>query len=135
MIWNYQAPEGAKDTHYSIMKGTKANLIIRQGAEQDYLTTLYVEPLEGIDKSDAESALRSALEKLSGKYSGIGLVPSKNGWEILIPDEFKIGHEAHFAQVTQAYLKYLEDGKLPKWEVPNMIAKYFVTSTGYKLSR
>ena len=135
VIWNYQAPEGAKDTHYSIMKGTKANLIIRQGAEQDYLTTLYVEPLAGIDKSEAESALRSALEKLSGNYSGIGLVPSKNGWEILIPDEFKIGHEAHFAQVTQAYLKYLEDGKLPKWEVPNMIAKYFVTSTGYKLSR
>ena len=32
VIWNYEAPEGAKDTHYSIMRGTISNLVIRQGA-------------------------------------------------------------------------------------------------------
>ena len=32
VIWNFQAPEGAGDTHFSIMRGTKANLVIRQGA-------------------------------------------------------------------------------------------------------
>ena len=42
VIWNYEAPEGAKDTHYSIMRGTKANLIIKQGAEEEYKATLYV---------------------------------------------------------------------------------------------
>ena len=26
VIWNYKAPEGTGDTHYSIMRGTKANL-------------------------------------------------------------------------------------------------------------
>ena len=34
VVWSYQAPEGTGDTHYSIMRGTKANLVIRQGAEQ-----------------------------------------------------------------------------------------------------
>ena len=38
VTWAYKAPEGAGDTHYSIMRGTKANLIIRQGAEQQYQT-------------------------------------------------------------------------------------------------
>ena len=32
VIWNYMAPEGTGDTHYSIMHGTNADLIIRQGA-------------------------------------------------------------------------------------------------------
>ena len=35
VLWNYQAPEGAKDTHYAIMRGTKANIVIRQGKEQN----------------------------------------------------------------------------------------------------
>ncbi len=32
VIWNYKAPEGAGDTHYSIMRGTNANLIIKAGS-------------------------------------------------------------------------------------------------------
>jgi hypothetical protein len=56
-------------------------------------------------------------------------------WRINIPDEFKIGHEAHFAQVTQNYLRYLEQGKLPDWEIPNMIAKYYTTIEGYKMAK
>ena len=47
VTWAYKAPEGAGDTHYSIMRGTKANLIIRQGAEQNYKPTLYIEPVAG----------------------------------------------------------------------------------------
>src|SRR6476661_1723668 len=32
--WQFDAPPGRGDTHYSIMRGTKANLMIQQGAEQ-----------------------------------------------------------------------------------------------------
>src|SRR5690606_32730549 len=44
VIWNYQAPEGTGDTHFSIMKGSKANLVIRQGKEQNFKPVLYIEP-------------------------------------------------------------------------------------------
>lgn len=135
VIWNYEAPEGTGDTHYSIMRGSLANLIIRQGAEQNYKTTLYVEPV-GETPAGYEQALAKAVkETLAAKYPGLDLKPSANGWEIIIPDEYKVGHEAHFAQVTEKFLQYLEEGKLPEWEVPNMIAKYFVTTSGYRLSR
>ena len=30
VLWNFEAPPGAGDTHFSIMRGTKANLIIRR---------------------------------------------------------------------------------------------------------
>jgi predicted dehydrogenase len=45
VIWNFQAPEGTGDTHYSIMRGTKCNLTIKQGEEEGYKPQLYIEAL------------------------------------------------------------------------------------------
>jgi hypothetical protein len=53
----------------------------------------------------------------------------------VIPASYREGHEAHFARVTEKYLGYLKTGKLPEWEVPNMIAKYYTTTEALKLSR
>ena len=135
VIWNYEAPEGAKDTHYSIMRGTNANLIIRQGAEEDYKATLYVEKTgKGTDEAFL-NAVKKAIEDLQGKYPGLAVNQSGGNIVIDIPEKYKAGHEAHFTQVTEKYLQYLKEGKLPEWEVPNMIAKYYTTTKGYELSR
>ena len=69
VIWNFQAPEGSADTHYSMMRGTKANLIIRQGKEENYRPVLYVK-LIGSAESDLEKAVK---ETLQAKYPGIEL--------------------------------------------------------------
>ncbi len=57
------------------------------------------------------------------------IVPEYNNKNLreIIHQGYRIGHEAHFAQVTKKYLQYLEQGKLPDWEVPNMITKYYTT--------
>ena len=136
VIWNFQAPEGAGDTHFSIMRGTKANLVIRQGAAEKYRPVLYVEPLPNVDRSSAEAALKAAIASLnSGKFKGLSYEATDKGWKIVIPESYNVGHEAHFAQVTEKYLQYLTQGKLPEWEVPNMLAKYYVTTKAYELSR
>jgi hypothetical protein len=54
---------------------------------------------------------------------------------LIIPAEYKVTHEAHFAQVTEKYLGFLKDGKLPEWEVPNMITKYYTTTSALKLAK
>jgi hypothetical protein len=46
-----------------------------------------------------------------------------------------VGHEAHFAQVTEQYLRYLADGAVPDWEIQNTLARYYVTTEAYRLSR
>ncbi len=127
VIWNYRAPEGTGDTHYSIMRGSKANLVIRQGADEDFTPTLYIESVNGADIADAaDEAVNGSLQ---GKYAGISLVPVGEGkWKVDVPDKYRVGHEAHFGQVTDKYIEYLEAGKLPDWEVPNMIAKYHTTT-------
>ncbi|HET8737008.1 MAG TPA: putative oxidoreductase C-terminal domain-containing protein [Pricia sp.] len=136
VTWNYQAPEGTGDTHYSIMRGTKSDLIIEQGAEENYRPVLYIKSNNADNEETLPSAIRSALEnEVADKFPGTTMEKTGNGlWKINIPDAFKVGHEAHFAQVTENYLKYLEAGKLPKWEVPNMISKYYTTIEGYKLA-
>jgi hypothetical protein len=52
-----------------------------------------------------------------------------------VPEKYNVGHEAHFAQVTENFLKYLRSGKLPAWEVPNMLTKYATLMQAYELSR
>ena len=48
-------------------------------------------------------------------------------WHVRIPDRYRVGHETHFAEVLERYLRYLSDGRLPDWEVSNMITKYRTT--------
>jgi len=82
-----------------------------------------------------EAVLESAFKKITNKYPGIELRRLQNKWEVAIPEKYRVGHEAHFAQVTEKYLQYLVDGKLPDWEVPNMIAKYYTTTQALELAK
>src|SRR6185295_4598678 len=36
VLWNFEALPGAGDAHYSVMRGSKANLVIRQGAAEGW---------------------------------------------------------------------------------------------------
>jgi len=133
--WNYQAPEGGGDTHFAIVRGTKANLVIRQGAEQNYRPELYIEPAKPELTVPLAVALPRAVMELQKKYPGIKLQPAGGKWHLFVPDKYRVGHEAHFGQVTERFLQYLVDGKLPDWEVPNMKAKYYVTTTALEMAR
>jgi predicted dehydrogenase len=133
--WNFEAPAGSGDTHYSFMRGTKANLIIRQGAEQKFKPTLYVEKVGSVDDSTFETNLKNAIAILQEKYPGIGFQREGKIWRVTIPEKYDVGHEAHFAQVTENFLQYLRDGRLPDWETSNMLTKYATTISAYQLSR
>jgi predicted dehydrogenase len=135
VIWNFQAPEGTGDTHFSMMKGTKANLVIRQGKEQHYKPLLYIEPAKGADMKAFASNLKSALAKVQAKYPGIEVQQSGNSWTVIAPEKYHNGHESHFGQVAGKYLQYLEAGKMPAWEVPNMLAKYYTTTKALEMAR
>jgi predicted dehydrogenase len=125
VIWNYQAPEGTGDTHYSMMRGTKADLIIRQGKAENYKPSLYVR----LHDSQLESLEKAIQETLQNRFPGLSLIKQDSGeYLINIPENYHVGHEAHFAQVTERFLEYMEAGEMPEWEVPNMIVKYFTTT-------
>lgn len=133
--WNFQAPEGTGDTHYSLVRGSRAHVIIRQGAEQNYRPKLYVEPAPDVDLDRLDRALRETIAQLQSEYPGLSLKSEQRGWQIVIPPEQLAGHEAHFRNVTEQYLDYLEAGKLPQWEIDFMKAKYFITTRALELAQ
>ena len=133
--WRYKAPEGRGDSQYSILRGTNCNLQIRQNKEENFTPTLYVIANEGNDLGLFAGNLEKAVVQ-DLPQSGLGLEKiNKNTWKIIIPDKFKVAHEANFSQVMEKYLGYLKEGKLPAWEVPNMIVKYYTTTSALKLAR
>jgi hypothetical protein len=134
VVWNYKAPEGGGDTHYSIMRGSVSDLEIRQGVEEKYDPALYIIANEGIDLKAYATALDKSVKALPQVGLSIAKV-NNNTWKVVIPEVLKVGHEAHFAQVTAKYLEYLKAGKLPEWEVPNMITKYYTTTMALKLAK
>jgi predicted dehydrogenase len=132
-LWNYQAPEGGGDTHYCEMRGSKANVTILQTAEQNWKPELYIEAVN--PAAGYEDALNASFADLEKKYPGIKLEKlADNEWHVFVPDSYRNGHEAHFGQVTENFLKYFADGKLPDWEQPNMITKYYTTTEAYKIA-
>jgi predicted dehydrogenase len=134
VIWNFEAPQGAGDTHYSIVRGSRANVIIRQGSEEKYRPELYIEAVKGADNTKLESALRKAVADLQPTFPGIELVKSGERFQVRIPDKLRDGHEAHFGSVAEKYLRFLNQGKLPDWEVPNMITKYYTTTKAREIA-
>ncbi len=135
VAWNFEAPPGTGDTHYSIMRGSKANLIIRQGAEQKFKPVLYIEMAGGTADSALAANAKRAIETVAQQYPGVSVEADGKQWRVIVPEKYHNGHEAHFAQVTENYLRYLRAGKLPDWEVPNMITKYATIMQAYEMSR
>jgi predicted dehydrogenase len=132
--WKYRAPEGGGDTHYSIMRGTKCDLIIRQTANEKFLPTLYIENLRGLEINEFTAKLKEVTGTLSYDSLNIERVSDKT-LKINIPKKYRVTHEEHFAQVTSKFLEYIKAGKLPEWEVPDMITKYYTTTGALKKAK
>jgi predicted dehydrogenase len=130
--WNFKASGGAGDTLNSILRGTQANLIIRQGKEQQYNPELYIQPVDTINQKEWETELESAIKNIDKLYPGIDLKESKEGWQVLIPGQYRIVHEKHFGLVIQKYIQYLQNGNMPEWEISAMLAKYYTTTQAYE---
>ena len=125
VMWNFKAPEGTGDTHYSIMRGTKADLEILQTAQENFTPTLYINPKEGFDAFEFENT----MGELAKKYPGILFKNRGDRWEIVIPNSLREGHEAHFGAVTRRFIEFYKEQKNPDWERTNMLTKYHLTTS------
>jgi len=132
VLWDWQSPAGV-DLHHAIYRGTKADVEVRQTAEEKYRPALVVTPRSKPEL--AAAAVRARLTQLQTRFPGLSCEARGTDLHIIIPDVYRVGHEAHFAQVVADFLQYLQTPQsLPAWEAPNMLAKYFVTSEGARLA-
>jgi len=95
---------------------------------------LYVENIKGVSVKDFTVELNEALRSLPYDSLYVENINDKV-LKVNINKKYRVGHEEHFSQVTAKFLEYLKDGKLPEWEVPNMIIKYYTTTSALAKAR
>ena len=136
VIWDWEAPAGAGDTHFAVYRGGLSRVEVRQTKADKYRPEVYIVPNKPEDKAKVLAAVQAKIASLQGTYAGVAVEDRGSELRLTIPDSFRNGHESHFAQVTANFLTYVNaPGSIPAWERPNMLAKYFVTTTGTEMSR
>ena len=117
-----------------VKNGDRGNLVV--GASQTIGTylmprvlALFAQNYPQININVQVDSTRVIAKKVVNREIDIAVVGGD------VPEELKIGHEAHFGQVTSNFLTYLEKEELPVWEVPNMISKYYTTIEAYKMAQ
>jgi hypothetical protein len=86
---------------------------------------------------NAGENLTAGLESRLRQLPFPNLTLRQNGREIrvVIPAEDRALGGSTFAQLVEQFLKYARDPRtLPSWEKPNMLAKYYVTTTAVDLA-
>jgi predicted dehydrogenase len=136
VIWDWEAEPGGGDSHFAFYRGSRAQIEVRQTRADQLRPELYVIPASPAMKSEVLAAVRARLAALDRTYPGLTVEDRGAELHVAIPDRFRVGHEAHFAEVATKFLSYLRDRRaLPAWERSNMLAKYYVTTRGAELSR
>ena len=135
VLWNCETTPAA-DTLCDYYRGSRSRIEIRQTKDAASRPELYVVPDPVAKKDEVEIALRKRIDALQAAHPGLVVQDLGKEFRIDIPEGLRVGHEAHFAQVTTRFLGFLKDPKtIPAWERSNMLAKYYVTTRGVALSR
>jgi len=128
--WERQARAGG-DTSHSRYRGSRAVLEIRQGATENWRPELYIVPV-----ADIAAALERRIAVLQDAHPGIGLEQRNGEFRVAIPAALRLGHDAHFIQLTRQFLHYVDrPSSFPPSERANMLSKYYVCTEGVALSR
>jgi hypothetical protein len=136
VIWDWEAPAGGSDTHFARYRGMLSTIELRQTRADAFRPELYVLPVDARQVPQVRAALERKVAALQRTYPGIRVDERAGLLHLAIPDTYRLGHEAHFAEVMTRYLEYLSGrARIPAWERPNMLAKYYVTTTGTEMSR
>jgi hypothetical protein len=132
VLWNLEIPEGGGDTHYSYMKGTRSDLLLRQIPENGFQVELLIIPRDDFDS--VEKAVNNCLEKWSETCPGLSATREDNRILIHIPDALRTTHEEHFCQVRDVFLEYLDSGAVPPEERCNLVSKYTLLAEARKMA-
>jgi predicted dehydrogenase len=124
MVWDWLEPLGGGDTHTETWRGSRARIELRHGRDEGWKGQLYIVP-----QADIGAALERRIAALAETHRGLALERQGQEWKIIVPDALRIGHDAHFRELTKDFLARVEaPGSLPGWEARSLVAKYFVTT-------
>jgi len=128
--WRPATPKDGNDLKNAYAEGTKAALIIAQEYGQKN-PRLYIRKGNNVSEKDFQLNLKKAIANLSATYPGITLSDGSEKIEIVLPGNLELKYDPTFS----VYLGYLVNRDMPEWEVPNTLAKYYITTTALEMAQ
>ena len=120
--WELSAPPGGGDTHRSVIRGTRAEILVEQHEGTGFRRRLSVVPLREMGR--VRAALEHSVAAWQGAHPGLAVSDAGSTWEIKVPSVLDVGHERHFPLMLADFLSLLEDGRVPHDLAASTLAKY-----------
>jgi len=120
--WEVSLPPGSGDTSRVVLRGRAAEIRVEQSAETLFRRRVVV---EGRGSGAAETARHLARVLAGGEWAGVkARTVGSASHEIDVPPTLDVGHEAHFAELLDELLGWIDTGRraaaLSEWT----LAKY-----------
>lgn len=121
--WEVSSPPGGGDTTRIVLRGRSAEIRVEQGPDTQFRRRVVVEARG--DAARTARALTNALTAASAELPGVQARPLQPALhEITIPPGLDPGHEAHFAQLLDELLGWIDAHHWPAALAMRTLAKY-----------
>jgi hypothetical protein len=131
-LWALAIPEGGGDTHRAVLRGSKAELTIDQGAATRFVTELTIRPTGMVEPYAC--ALSDALASLRNEFPGLSFERAGDGYRIGIPTALRTTHEDQFAAVLEEFIARIDSAEQTLNLGPDLITKYTLLAQARELS-
>jgi len=134
--WEYESVGALTDSYLVLYRGSKSTIRVRQSKLENYVPELDVIPNAPGQRADVRAALQRRIAALFADFPHLGLRENEGGFRILIPTEDRRRGGAGFEGLVAQFLGYVADpARIPAWELPNLLAKYALTTEAAALAQ
>jgi len=122
--WAVSSPPGGGDTSRLVLRGNHAEIRVELSPETGFRRRVHVETLG--DTGDTADTARHLTRVLSGgEWPGVTIRSvGATIHEIDVPPALDVGHEAHFAEILDELLGWIDTGHRPAALAARTLAKY-----------
>jgi predicted dehydrogenase len=119
--WEVSSPPGGGDTSRLVLRGRAAEIRVEQSAETGFRRRVVVE-----GRGDTTDLARHLARVLTGgEWPGAqARALDAASYEIDVPPALDVGHEAHFAEILDELLGWIDTGHRPAALATRTLAKY-----------
>jgi len=128
--WRTSPPKGGNDLRSAWAEGTKAKLMIQQEYGENR-PKLCIKKDVKVSAKEFQLNLERAISRLQQNFPGVTISKQPDYTEIVLPSNLENSRD----QTFKVFVGYLLNKNLPSWEVPNTLAKYYITTTALETAQ
>ena len=120
--WDISPPPGGGDTSRLVLRGRTAEVRVEEGAHTGFRRRVRLASRGG---AATERALAAVLATAQPELPGVAAQPAGPGrYEVTLPAALVTAHEAHFAELLDELLEWIDDAHWPAALAEHTRAKY-----------